>query len=48
MIRYVIRRVLALIPVILVVSFILFALVDQMPGTLVDSLVAFEHDGGAN
>jgi len=37
--RYVIRRVLMLIPVILVVSFIVFSLVELMPGTFVDSLI---------
>ena len=38
MIRYVIKRLLLLIPVIICVSFIVFALMDLAPGTIVDSI----------
>ena len=39
MIRYIIKRLLYLIPVILCVSFIIFALMDLTPGTVVDSMI---------
>ena len=42
MIRYVIKRILLLIPVILALSFVVFALVELMPGTFVDQLIAGE------
>ena len=37
--RYIIRRVLYLIPVIICVSFLIFALMDLTPGTIVDSMI---------
>ena len=40
MIRYVIIRVLLLIPVILVVSFIVFTLIEMAPGTYVDTVIS--------
>ena len=39
MIRYVLKRILLLIPVIICVSFIVFALVDLAPGTIVDQMI---------
>lgn len=39
MIRYVIRRILLIIPVILCVSFIVYALVDLAPGDVVDTMI---------
>ncbi|MCI8895710.1 MAG: ABC transporter permease [Lachnospiraceae bacterium] len=39
MIRYIIKRLLYLIPVILCVSFLIFALMDLTPGTVVDSMI---------
>ena len=39
MLRYVLKRVLWLIPVILCVSFIIFALMDAAPGTIVDTMI---------
>jgi len=39
MIRYVIRRVLLVIPVVICVSFIVYALVDLAPGNIVDSMI---------
>ena len=38
MARYIIKRIIMLIPVILAVTFIVFALVELMPGTFVDQL----------
>lgn len=38
--RYVLKRVLLLIPVIIAVSFIVFALLELMPGTFVDTLIS--------
>ena len=40
MIRYVINRVLLLIPVILIVSFIVFALIELAPGDIVDAMIS--------
>ena len=40
MIRYVIKRILLLIPVIIAVSFIVFALLELMPGTFVETLIS--------
>ena len=40
MARYVIKRVLLLIPVIIAVSFIVYALVDLAPGTIVDTMIS--------
>ena len=40
MIRYVIKRILLLIPVIVIVSFIVFTLMELTPGTVVDAIVA--------
>lgn len=39
MVRYIIRRLLYLIPVVLCVSFLIFALMDLTPGTVVDSMI---------
>ena len=39
MIRYIIKRLLYLIPVILCVSFLVFALMDLTPGSIVDSMI---------
>ena len=39
MLRYILRRILWLIPVLICVSFIVFALMDLAPGTIVDSMV---------
>ena len=39
MIRYVIKRLLLIIPVVICVSFIVYALVDLAPGDIVDSLI---------
>lgn len=39
MIRYIIKRLLFLIPIILCVSFIIFALMDLTPGTVADSMI---------
>ena len=39
MVRYAIKRILLLIPVILAVSFIVFMLIELMPGSFVDSLI---------
>ena len=44
MIRYIVKRVLLLIPVIVAVSFIVFALIEVMPGNYVDSLLANAGD----
>ena len=38
--RYVIKRLLWLIPTILVVSFVVYLLLDLAPGTVIDSLVS--------
>ena len=40
MLRYVLKRILWLIPVILCVSFIVFALMDAAPGTIVDTMIS--------
>ena len=40
MVRYIINRVLLLIPVIIVVSFIVFMLVEFAPGTIVDTMIS--------
>jgi peptide/nickel transport system permease protein len=40
MLRYVLKRILLLIPVIIAVSFIVFALMELTPGTIVDIIVA--------
>ena len=40
MVRYIIKRILLLIPVIIVVSFLVFALLELAPGTVIDSIVA--------
>jgi len=40
LVRYVIKRVLLLIPVIIAVSFIVFTLLELMPGTFVDILIS--------
>ena len=42
MVRYVIGRILWLIPIVLAVSFIVFALVELAPGTIVDGLISGE------
>jgi peptide/nickel transport system permease protein len=39
LLRYIIKRILWLIPVIICVSFIVFALMDMAPGTIVDSMI---------
>ena len=39
MIRYIIKRLLYLIPVVLCVSFLVFALMDLTPGSIVDSMI---------
>ena len=39
MIRYIIQRLLYLIPVLICVSFLIFALMDLTPGTVVDSMI---------
>ena len=39
MLRYVITRILWLIPIIIVVSFIVYMLMDLAPGTIVDSMI---------
>ncbi len=39
MVRYVIKRLLYLIPVVLCVSFLIFALMDLTPGSVVDSMI---------
>ena len=39
MIRYIINRVLLLIPVIIIVSFIVFSLVELAPGDMVDAMI---------
>lgn len=39
MIRYIIKRLLYLIPVVLCVSFLIFALMDLTPGSVVDSMI---------
>ncbi|MCL2391687.1 MAG: ABC transporter permease subunit [Oscillospiraceae bacterium] len=39
MIRYVIKRILWLIPLLIVVSFIVFALMEAAPGTIVDNMI---------
>jgi len=38
--RYVLKRILWLIPVIICVSFIIFALMDKAPGTIVDTMIS--------
>lgn len=40
MIRYIIKRIIWLIPVILCVSFIIYALMDLAPGTVIDSMIS--------
>ena len=40
MLRYVIKRILSLIPVIIFVSFIVFALMDLAPGTIIDTMIS--------
>ena len=40
MIRYIIKRILFLIPVIICVSFIVFSLVDLAPGDVVDTMIS--------
>ena len=40
MLRYVLKRILWLIPVIICVSFIVFALMELAPGTLVDAMIS--------
>ena len=40
MLRYVLKRVLSLIPVIVFVSFIVFALMDLAPGTIIDNMIS--------
>ena len=40
MIRYVLKRLLLLIPVIIAVSFIIYALMDLAPGTIVDQMIS--------
>ena len=42
LIRYVMKRVLTLIPVIIAVSFIVYALLELMPGNFVDTLISGE------
>jgi len=44
MIRYVIKRLLLLIPVIIGVSFLVYALLDLVPGNIVDSIIG--HSDG--
>ena len=39
MVRYVIKRILYLIPVVLCVSFLIFALMDLTPGSVVDNMI---------
>ncbi|MCL2391332.1 MAG: ABC transporter permease subunit [Oscillospiraceae bacterium] len=39
MIRYVLKRLLTLIPVIIAVSFIVFALMELAPGTIIDAMI---------
>lgn len=40
MIRYVIKRILVLIPILIAVSFIVYALLDLAPGTIIDTMVS--------
>ena len=40
MIRYILKRLLLLIPVIIAVSFIIYALMDLAPGTIVDQMIS--------
>ena len=40
MIRYIIKRILLLIPILLAVSFIVYALLDLTPGTIVDAMIS--------
>ena len=40
MIKYIIKRLLWLIPTIIIVSFIIFVLIDLAPGTVVDSMIS--------
>ena len=40
MLRYVLKRILWLIPVIICVSFIVFALMDLAPGTIIDAMIS--------
>ena len=42
MIRYVIKRILMIIPVVICVSFIVYALIDLAPGDIVDSMINIE------
>ena len=42
MTRYIINRVLSLVPIIIVVSFIVFTLIDLAPGTVVDRMISGE------
>jgi len=42
MIRYVLRRIILIIPVIIAVSFIVFALLDLAPGTIIDGMITGE------
>ena len=44
MVRYIIKRIIYLIPVIIAVTFIVYALIELMPGTYVDSLLAQAGD----
>ena len=39
MIRYIIQRILLVIPVVICVSFIVYALVDLAPGDVVDNMI---------
>ena len=40
MLRYILIRILWLIPVIIIVSFIMFVLIDLAPGTIVDNMIS--------
>ena len=40
MIRYVVKRIVYLIPVVICVSFLVYALLDLAPGTVVDSMIS--------
>jgi len=42
MIRYTIKRILWLIPIIIIVAFIIYALLDLAPGTIVDTMITGE------
>jgi len=40
LIRYIIKRILLLIPILIAVSFIVYALLDLTPGTIVDAMIS--------